>query len=142
MDASHYHATLLTQMQRILRGIDDIPEMSAIVLQYSKIDDLTNATITEHVADIQHYAPAHHVALAQADSVCAVFDRAVHIATDCRTKALLFKNGRINPEAIDAVRHFGNDDRRIQRGRGRRYEARDRQPRPGRRCCGYCQPIP
>jgi hypothetical protein len=32
MDASHYHATVLKQMHRILRGIDDIPEMSAIVL--------------------------------------------------------------------------------------------------------------
>jgi hypothetical protein len=84
MDASHYHATVLTQMHRILRGIDDIPEMSAIVLQYSKIDGPTNATITELFADIQQHAPAHHVALAQADSVCAVCDHAGHNATNCR----------------------------------------------------------
>jgi hypothetical protein len=68
MDASHYHATVLTQMHRILRGIDDIPEMSAIVLQYSKIDGPTNATITELFADIQQHAPTQYVALAQADS--------------------------------------------------------------------------
>jgi hypothetical protein len=47
MDATLCHATVLTQMHRILRGIDDIPEMSAIVLQYSKIDGPTNALITE-----------------------------------------------------------------------------------------------
>jgi hypothetical protein len=47
MDANHYHAAVLTHMHRILRGIDDIPEMSAVVLQYSKIDDPTNATVTE-----------------------------------------------------------------------------------------------
>jgi hypothetical protein len=40
MDANHYHASVLTQMHRILRGIDDVPEMSAIVLQYSKIESL------------------------------------------------------------------------------------------------------
>jgi hypothetical protein len=56
MDASHYHATVLRQMHRILRGIDDIPEMSAVVLQYSKIDGPTNATITELFADIQQHA--------------------------------------------------------------------------------------
>jgi hypothetical protein len=127
MDASHYHATVLAQMHRILRGIDDVPEMSAIVLQYSKIDGPTNATITEHFADIQQHAPAHHVALAQADSVCAVCDRAGHNATNCRTKALLFKNGRINPAATDALRQLGNDDRRSERGRRRRYESRDRR---------------
>jgi hypothetical protein len=127
MDASHYHATVLTQMHHILRGIDDIPEMSAVVLQYSKVDGPTNATITELFADIQQHAPAHHVALAQADSVCAVCDRAGYNATNCRTKALLFKNGRINPAAIDALRQLGNDDRRSQRGRGRCYEARDRR---------------
>jgi hypothetical protein len=74
MVASHYHATVLTHMHRILRGIDDIPEMSAIILQYSKIDEPTNATITELFADIQQHAPAHHVVVAQADSVCAVCD--------------------------------------------------------------------
>jgi hypothetical protein len=42
--------------------------MSAIVLQYSKIDDSINASITVIFADIQQHAPAHHVALAQADS--------------------------------------------------------------------------
>jgi hypothetical protein len=47
MDASHYRSTVLTQMHRILRGIDDIPETSTIVLQYSKIDKPTNATIIE-----------------------------------------------------------------------------------------------
>jgi hypothetical protein len=51
--------------------------------------------------------------------------RADHNATNCRTKAPLFKNGRINPAAIDALRQLGNDDRRSQRGRGRGYEARD-----------------
>jgi hypothetical protein len=111
MDASHYHATVLTQMHRILRGIDDIPEMSAIVLQYSKIDDPTNATIAELFADIQQHAPAHHVALAQADSVCAMCDRAGYNATNCRTKALLFEKDRINPAAIDSLRQIGNEDR-------------------------------
>jgi hypothetical protein len=101
--------------------------MSAIVLQCSKIDDPNNATITELFADIQQHAPAHHIALAQADSVCAVCDRVGHNATNCRTKALLFKNGRINPAATDALRQLGNDDRCSQRGRGRRYEARDRR---------------
>jgi hypothetical protein len=101
--------------------------MSAIVLQYSKIDNPINATITELFADIQQHAPAHHVALAQADIVCAVCDRAGYIATNCRTKALLFKNGRINPAVFDALRQLGNDDRRSQRDRGRCYEARDRR---------------
>jgi hypothetical protein len=119
MDANHYHAAALTQMHRILRGIDDIPELSAVVLQYSKIDDPNNATVTELFADIQQHAPSHHVALSQADSVCAVCDRAGHNSTNCRTKALLFKNGRINPAAIDALRHLGHDKRRGQRGGGR-----------------------
>jgi hypothetical protein len=74
MDGNHYHAAVLTQMHLILRGIDDIPEMSAIVLQCSKIDSPTNATVIEIFADIQQHAPAHHVPLAQADSVCAVCD--------------------------------------------------------------------
>jgi hypothetical protein len=100
MNVSHYHATVLMQMHSIRRGIDDIPEMSAIVLQYSKIDDPTNASITELCANIQQHPPAHHVGLAQADSVCAVCDRAGHNATSCRTKAFLFENGRINPAAI------------------------------------------
>jgi hypothetical protein len=127
MDASHYHAAVLTQMHRILCGIDDIPVMSATVPQYSNMDDPTNENITELFADIQEHAPSHHVSLSQADSVCAVCDRAEHNTTNCRTKALLFKNGRINPTAIDALRQLSNDDRRIQRGRGRRYEARDRR---------------
>jgi hypothetical protein len=55
-----------------------------------------------------------------------VCDRAGHNATNCRTKALLFKNGTINPAAIDALLQLGNDDRRNQRGRGHRYELRDR----------------
>jgi hypothetical protein len=90
MDANHYHAAVLTHMHRILRGIDDIPELSAVVLQYSKIDDPTNATVTELFAEIQQHAPAHHVAIAQTDSVCAVCDRASHNSTYCGTKALLF----------------------------------------------------
>jgi hypothetical protein len=51
MDAKHCHAAILTQMHRILRDIDDIPEMSAIVLQYSTIDDPANATVTELFAE-------------------------------------------------------------------------------------------
>jgi hypothetical protein len=47
--------------------------------------------------------------------------------TNCRTKALLFKNGRVNPAAIDALCQLGNDDRHSQSGRGRRYEACDRR---------------
>jgi hypothetical protein len=125
MDASHYRAAVLTQILHILCGIDDIPEMSAIILQNSKIDDSTNVTIIELFADIQQHAPTHHVSLAQADILCAVCDRAGHNAANCRTKALLFKNGRINPAAIDALRRLGNDDRRSQGGRGRRFESRD-----------------
>jgi hypothetical protein len=53
-------------------------------------------------------------------------DRAGHNATNSRTKALLFRNGRINPAAIDALRQLGNDERRSQRGRGLFYEAYDR----------------
>jgi hypothetical protein len=78
-------------MHRTLLGTDDIPEMSAAVFQYSKIDDPTNATVTELFADIQQHAPAHHVVLAQADSICSACDRAGDNATNCRTKALLFK---------------------------------------------------
>jgi hypothetical protein len=36
MDANHYHAAEQMQMHHILRGMDTMPEMSAIVLQYSK----------------------------------------------------------------------------------------------------------
>jgi hypothetical protein len=77
--------------------------------------------------EIQQHNPAHHVALAQADSVYAVCDHAGHDATSCLTKAPLFKNSRINPAAIDALRSLGNDNRSSQRDRGRRYEARDRR---------------
>jgi hypothetical protein len=76
VDASHYLGTVLTPVHRILRGIDDIPEISAIILQNSKIDDSNKATIIERFADIQLHDPALHVALAQADSVCAVCDHA------------------------------------------------------------------
>jgi hypothetical protein len=66
------------------------------------------------------YEPIHITAT----NVC---DRAGHNATNCRTKALVFKNGRINPAAIDALRQLGNDNKRSQRGRERRNEARHRR---------------
>jgi hypothetical protein len=114
-------------MNRILRGIDDIPEVNAIVPQYSNTDDPTNEIVTEIFADIQQHAPAHHVALAQADSVCAVCDRAGLNATNCRTKALLFKYGRLNPAAIDAFRQLGLDKKPRQRDGRPCNEARDRR---------------
>jgi hypothetical protein len=133
MAPDHHHVQVSTQLQRILQGAEGISELNAICLKYGDINDPTAAALTALFSDIRQHAPSHVAARVQANEqdVCAVCDKRDHNAPECYTRALLFKNGRLNQHAISALRRAANDNDNNSGGgnRGLRNDRANRRQR-------------
>jgi hypothetical protein len=117
ISATHHHSQVSIHLRRIMKGVEGIPELAAVVLQYGNNDAPTADSVTALFADIRRFAPSHITANNVRspdgyDDACAVCDRRGHNARDYRTRALLFKDGRLNHAAIAILRDAVDEDRR------------------------------
>jgi hypothetical protein len=59
MSATHHHSQVSIQLRRIMKGVEGIPELAAVVLQYGNTDAPTAASVTALFADIRRFSPSH-----------------------------------------------------------------------------------